>query len=327
MNPRIFQRPSRVIEHYEELIERGRLTEAAAASEFSAHLMSGVRAIMDGAVKAADAVWPQVVKQETSKKAWEKYAGTSIPTGIKKVEPGQEAPQLDFTSDSTVIYNERYAGALKIPRDFLEDDQTGEIRRRASGTGEALVEFEDQKVADVLNNGNSTTSYDGSAIFANSHPNVTGGAANSSNDNLIAVGAVTEANMETSFKAVNKWVGWNGKAINVGISKFLTGTDNWTAVLRLVHSTTTQTSDAAGGVINVFQNMGAPVLWKRLAAAAWFIQTDVVGLIYQLRRAMEVKQENLNSGSSLLCDAYVYVVTKKFNVKITNWRNIARGNS
>jgi phage major head subunit gpT-like protein len=323
----MFERPSRVVEYYEELVERGRLTQAAAASEFAAHLGSGVRGMMDGGVKAADAVWPQVVKQERSTKAWEKYAGTSIPTGIKKVQPGQEAPDMDFTSDSTVLHNERYAGKLKIPRELLEDDQTGEIRRRVTGTGEALVEFEDQTVADVFNNGNSTTAYDGSAIFANNHPNVTGGATNTNNDNLIAAGAATEANMETALKAVNTWVGWNGKAIHVGIKALLTGTTNWTNILRLVRSTSSQSANVAAGVINAFQSIGTPILWKRLAAAAWFIVTDVDGLIYQLRRPMEVKQENMNSGSSLLCDAYVYVVTKRFAVKVTNWRAMARGNS
>ena len=318
-----FSKPSRAIDYYEDLVESGRLTMAMAASEFGAYLAGSVKNLMNEGVRTTPSVYLEVTKQETSNRRWERYAGTSVPTGIKKVQPGEEAPDLTFSSDSTVIVNERYSGKLTIPNEFLEDDETGEIRRRATGIGQAMVEFIDQTVADDIFEANPT-GYDGVTIFNTAHPDITGGATNANNNNFPATGTATEANMETITKGMYKWVGWHAQPITVAPRILLTGSDNWSNILRLVHSRSTQTSDKAEGVVNVFENIGKPVLWKRLAANDWYIGTDIMGLIFQMRKAMQVTQEALNSGSSLLSDAYIWVVQQRFGVKVTEWRGFTR---
>lgn len=321
---KLFDRPSRAIEHYEELVESGRLTMAAAASEFGALLATGVKNMMEAGTKEAPAMWPQVCKLEKSTKPWERYAGTSVPTGIEKVQPGQEAPDMDFSSDSTVLRNETYAGKLVIPSEFMEDDQSGEIKRRVNGAGQAMTEFEDTTIANILNNGAATTCYDGSNLFATNHPNMTGGAANTNNSNYPATGTATEANTETILKGMQKWVGWNGKAIQVAPRIFLTGTDNWTNILRLINSRATQTVQVNEGVPNVFQGIGKPVLWKRISASRWYVVTDIMGLIYQLRKALQVAREGPISGVGLLRRSWIFAIEKRFAAKAINWRFATR---
>ncbi len=320
-----WERPTDAIRYYNQEIGEGRITQAVAAEEFGAFLSEQIKVVMFDGMKETPVVYTQIVRMETSTKAWEKIGGATEPTGFDQVEPGQEAPEMDFEADTTTIINHEFAGKMTVPRSMLEDDQTGVIMARARGIGVAVPKFEDKKVAtEIFNNGTSLLGYDGSNIFDDAHPNITGGAANSLNDNDLAVGSVSEANMQTAIETIDGWQGTNGDEIDVDVRLIVAARDEFIDLARLVESSGRVLADFNEGVKNMFQNIGTPVKWKRLTLGDWYILTDVMGLVFQLRRQLELTQENITSGSSFLHRAYIWQIFKRFGLKTVNWRFAAK---
>ena len=179
--------------------------------------------------------------------------------------------------------------------------------------------------AAVFNDGASTVGYDSSNIFATNHPDITGGATNTNNYNNPNTGAANSTNFEVVLRGMDTWRDWDGEPMDVSPKILLCASGQLSNILRLVQSRGSLDANINAAVVNVFQGLGQPMVWKRLTANEWYIVTDVSGLIYQLRKALQVTQEGLNAGDSFLRDVYTWKVTKRWATKVINWRFATKG--
>jgi phage major head subunit gpT-like protein len=312
-------------DYFVQEIAAGRKTQSAARTEFSHFLTEGVKVFMRDGMAQEKTVYPRLVRKVSSTKSFERYADTGDPVGIGKVNDHGEYPKLRFSSDTTTIFSEKRGGILEIDRELYMDDQSGTMRGMFSTLGRTFEKDIDKFYANLFNTGDATAGYDGSNIFASTHPDITGGAALSANSNNPAVGTLSHANLDSVLNTLAGWRDFDGEPLSTGVRIVLCAPNQLTEAIQLIHSSatmaeTTGTNAFSSGVVNAFRNLGEVIPWSRLTASDWYLITDVMGLIHQEREAPDLEHQPSNTGTAFTNDVEAWKIRGRWNGSVINWR-------
>jgi len=127
-----------------------KLGEAQPTQAFGQLLRAGIQSIANNWYDRTEVNWPQYVQEVSSDKRQEFYAplfGAQLPTRTGRGEPYSEN-RLEGVDRELINY--KYMGGESFERELFDDDQTGQIRQRASQLGQAMKVLEEVYVAGRL---------------------------------------------------------------------------------------------------------------------------------------------------------------------------------
>lgn len=305
------------------------LSEVHRASEFAAFLQRGAKRLLLSGYDEGPDVWRQAVNSETSVGPFETYPNLGALATPRRREPGEPFPTLKFTSEDVRVTNLEYGGLIEIDITLIEDDQTKKIQAQPTSLGRGHQRLRNTTVFGTYND--NAAIYDGQTWFAaGGHPNVTGGAVVPTNTNNGALGTISEGNLETALAEIMLWQGLQGEIINVDPVVLLYTAQDFAVVERLL-GPFRQVVDATRAAIgpagsNVLAGRVRPVLAKWLTAGAWYVLTNVPGLVLQERVALDVTQEQTNAGMSFDQAVWRFRSRERWGLGVVDWRKGYKGN-
>ena len=315
-------------------VREGRMTEAVAGSNFSILLVRGVTDAMTQGHDEAQPVHDRLTtRRETPGEESHTYFGLGPLTDPYDREPGEPIMQVEFTSDRATLVNREKAAALNFVREDIMRDRTGKLAEQASGIGMTFPRARDKECVAFFNSGTTTTIYDGSNLFADTHAPVTGGTAVAANDNNgIGGGALTESTLEAALTVLAGWQNYNGDLADIMPEKLWCASNQRFEAARIMRSMFRVSDLDEGGVharqgANIHQGSLEIVVWPRLTASTWGFTTNVHGFVYQVEFDLTVEREVANSGDSFwrhLAGAIKAIESRTFGV--LDWRSLAKGN-
>ncbi len=81
----------------------------------------------------------------------------------------------ELAKEAYSLTNKEFESSFKVPVKNVEDDQLGSYGNVAQGHGRAAAEFKDEKIFELLTNGNQNSCFDGQNFFDAEHPMVMNG--------------------------------------------------------------------------------------------------------------------------------------------------------
>jgi hypothetical protein len=229
----------------------------------------------------------------------------STGTGLAPAKPEGASVKYDSMSQGYVnrADNVTYALGIQITREEMEDNQypgllDGMLNKRAGQLAKSMRQTKELVAANIYNNGFDTgvTYGDGKAMLAADHPTKAGDFSN-----VLAVAAdLSETSVETALIQIRKFTDDRGKIIAAKGESLIVSSENTYEAERILKSNlqTTVASVSTTAItntnaINAIQGKLMPVTNDYLTDAdAWFIRTDVNGLVNYQRREVEFTEDN-----------------------------------
>ena len=298
------------------------INEAHARSEFTLFLRGNLNKMLSSAMELLPQVYPAVFDPDTTDGAFKDYASTGpLSNDFGVVQEGSDAwPRLTFLWDTTRLFVVKYGAMFEITREMFDDDRVGEIRTKVNDMAAAHGDWLDGIANDFLED--NSTIYDAGALFRVNHPNLTGGAASANNNNLPALGLISEVNLETANLTVKTWRDYQGKRIRTAIGNYVISSNQEFTMRRIINS---QWSAMWPGASN--EHKSEPfVVWDRLANNTWYGKTNHKGLWELVRDPVTIERANMQASPSFDFEVYQWKLRSRRNFGCTNWRNIIRCN-
>lgn len=120
-----------------------RLTEANSETALGFLLRKGVNKVANTWYEQADTKWKEYYASEGSDGFAEWYAplyDTSLPNVVRR---GQRFSEARIIGEDSVIVNLKFGQIVSVERELFDDDQTGQIRNRASKLGKSMGTLEE----------------------------------------------------------------------------------------------------------------------------------------------------------------------------------------
>ena len=329
MRTKPFQNLSEAFKYYRDNPDGSLpLSEVARASEFSIFMQKGLNTLLLKGYTEYVGVWQQIMSETTSDMLLEQYPNLGTVSTTTRRLPGGEFETLNFSSENVGILNQESGGILEIDRWMLENDQTKAIQARPQQMGKACAREKDVAAGAFYNDGDATTIYDAAYMFAaaaSEHPNITGGSANTANCNDLALGALTQANLETALEALDLWRGLEGEILDINAVKLVVSSNQKFIAHRVLQSQF-DTAATMGHVKNVVAGIVDLVVCKRFDNDEWYLLTDVPGNVAQIRRKPQLVKEADDAGTSFDNRIYRYRIDDAWAMGCADWRFGMKGN-
>jgi len=113
-----------------------RLREANAESAFGQLLRAGIQTYAINSYNTVPVVYPDLVTEVSSRRFQEYYAPLFRPNLPKRVDRGQEFQDNPVLGLDRHLTNQKFGMIEAFERELFDDDQTGQIKNRASQMGE-----------------------------------------------------------------------------------------------------------------------------------------------------------------------------------------------
>ena len=311
-----------------ESIRKQVLREAVAESMFAYLTRYGVQKILMDQYDLVETIYDDIALTNPSKGFEEWYAPVhryDIPLAVERGEP---APEGRINGLSVAIRNQRYARAFVIERELIEDDQTGQIIRRAQEMGDGMKYAEELACLNAFFMGGTNA-----AVASGQTPpaNVAGAPGNP-----IAASALTQPALEAAWTALTLVLDLEGNFMLVKPDALVVGTQDQITAEKLLTSTF-QPSFPTGtaGSVGYFQTRNVlegkftvyPSAFVQKIRAAnsgagypWALLQRKKSLVFQPRTPVQVEQEASNSSVSLLQYQSRYVLQRRFGVGLVDGR-------
>jgi len=314
----------------------GKLREATAESAFGQLLRYGVQHFMFDAYQSVDDfVYPDLVSTVNSRNRQEWYPpmfGVEIP---RDVPTGGKFEDSKVAGLDVEVVNKKVGRMFTVERELVDDDQTGQIEKRAQGLGGRLRYKEE---ADTM----------GVDVFTLVPQNrgITGVAGVSYTTAIgnrpATYGALSQPNLEAADIALHNMKDPLGNRILVKPSMLLCSpTDKFNAA-KLLNSTlqpsvpgsagqtaSTASSGLIGytGTINPLQGLYSLRVSRFLTSGFWFLIEPKTSVVWQDRDPLELKMEDPNSGRSFERDEYRWRIRRRYQVAVLEYRYLYAGNA
>lgn len=264
-------------------------------------------------------LWPDMVEQATSDKAYEELV-EDVGFNLISVKPQTEAItyQADSQGPTTRATHVPYAGGYMVSYEEMRDNLYAEVaQRRTKKLSRAARATHETVVADMYNNGFDTnyTGGDGVCWFSASHPCNTG-----NQSNLLTAADVSEAAIEDAVTAIMNMTDSVGLKEDLHAESIHYAPANWAEVTRILKSVLQ--NDTAQNAVNAIKLTGQfPKGQKQnpyiTDTDSWFIRTDA------LNGAMHFQRDELSFSEDGAFDSKVqkYACYERYSVKWANWRS------
>lgn len=303
-----------------------RLRESNAEFAFTQLLRSGVQQFLfDGYAQPA-VIYPDLVRVVNSTKAEELFAplyGAELPVRVGRSEP---FPDSRIQGLDVRVQSEKWGRTLSFERELVDDDQTGQIQTRAATMGERMRLVEERETINAITGAtyNSTIANDGThgllsraliekgiiGLDTMKDP-LQNFIAVDPNTLLIAPGDRFNASVLINSTLQPNVPGAAGQTANTATS----GLTGWTEAINPLQ-----------GLLAIKSSRYMPATGQDSTNPAWFICEAQKSLVFVDRDALELVQENPQSGAAFNTDSYRYRVRRRFAPAMIDSRWFWRGN-
>lgn len=316
-----------------------RLREANAESAFGQLLRAGIQTFAINSYDAVPVVYPDLVTEVTSRRFQEFYAPLFRPNLPKQVDRGQRFQENPAFGLDRVLTNFKFGMIEGFERELFDDDQTGQIKNRASQMGENFKIMEEIYVMGKIIGAGQTNQ----GVFV--APDITftdvvaaGASGNGSyntspKQNRPAVFArLSQANLESADISLMNITDDLGNKFLVTPNTLLTSSNDKFVAAKLLNSTLqpsvpSATADSTGYVmtINPLQGLYKLLVSRFLPAKAWILGDPKKAIVFQRRDPLEIIQEQPASGQSFDIEAYRFKARSRFEVGMIDSRFLFLG--
>jgi hypothetical protein len=230
------------------------------------------------------------------------------------VDAGEPFQETTFKGFERELVNYKHGHIEAFERELFDDDQTGQVRQRASNMGEGFRIYEEIYVLARLF-GAVAGNYDGVDVPASTY--------NSGQPFTVAIGnranpyiRLSPASLEAAHVAIRSMNDPTGRKFLVTptqlyvspIDEFLA----WT-IVNSPNQGNLATSPFAM-MVNPLQGRYSVFASPFIASKAWLIGDPKRGFVFQRRDPLEIVQENPQSGGSFLQETYKFRARERFEV-------------
>lgn len=307
-----------------------KLGEANPGSAFSQLFRAGVQVFANGWYERTDISYTEYVAELSSNKRQEFHAplyGAAFPTLTEAGDPYSESR---ITGVDRELVNQKYMGGESFSREMFDDDQTGQIKMRMQRLGESARLREELEAAGRINNtaltqGNVTvplttyqrTNFNGTVVgaYATNFYGVQG--ATTFGNRPVTFAQLSVPTLRTALQSLASAFDPLGVRIAVRPDRLVVSNFDEINARTLLNSSyypgvpgaggSTASSAASGNLTgsfaeNVLKGMLNLSMNTFLPFGAWNVGSSKKGLVMQRRDALEVVQEQPNSGASFNTD-------------------------
>jgi hypothetical protein len=294
-----------------------RLKESNAEGIFGSLLRAGINTMANGWYNLVETNHEQVGATTTSTHAIEPYAPLHRGATPRRVVRGQPFPETRVAGLDIQIMNEKFGAIVSFERELFDDDQTGQISQRARDIGENMRILEDAWFFQRFTG--TAGSYGGDTIPASQtyttvwSTSLSGGGKNKP----ASYAAFTSAGVQALDILLMNQVDLLGNKMLVNPNTLLVGANLKFPARTMLNSEwyPSTTAMAAGGTgtttgigasyaRNVLQGLYNLVVSRFYGPTAYALGEAGKGIVFQRRDALEVVQENTQSGMAFTQDEY-----------------------
>jgi len=310
-----------------------RLREANPESAFGALLRAGIQSFAINSYETVPVVYPDLVTEVTSRRYQEYYAPLYRPNLPKQVDRGQKFQDNPVAGLDRILTNFKFGMIESFERELFDDDQTGQIKNRASQMGENFKIMEEIYVmGKVLGSGQTVQGVQVPAdiTFSDIVPaGATGnGTYNTSKGNRPASFVrLSQLNLESADISLMGITDDLGNKFLVAPNTLLVSSTDKFVGAKLLNSTLqpsvpSASADATGYVmtVNPLQGLYKLLVSRFLPSKAWFLGDPKKCVIFQRRDPLEILQEHPASGDSFAMETYRFKARSRFEVGMIDSR-------
>ena len=296
------------------------------SGNFADLLKPGLKRIFDIGMARPRPIMEMLFGVESSTRFEEQYQGM----GAQGLVPPFDGtvPYADYDAGYRVdIRNYEFALGTQIERRLVDDDQYGQIKRRAQNMSDSFNITIEQDAVNVFVNGftdsgtnrmgASTNGADGVGLLSAAHPySPANTGTTQANEGTLAL---TIDNLDTTRQAMRNFTDDQGQLLGINPDMLLVPPELERTATQLVSERAIYEPGSAQYDINMFSGRFRPVVWDRLTDAnAWFLIDSTKmkqHLIWQWRIKPEFAQSEDFDGLTAKFRGYM-----RYGIGWTDWK-------
>jgi hypothetical protein len=304
--------------------EMAELVEANAESSYGFLLRGAIQEFSNDAYQDHPVIYPGLVTPVDSAKLSELYGGLYRSNLPSETDAGEEFQESNFKGFEREIRNKKFGRIEKFERELFDDDQTGQVRRRAGEMGEGYRTFEEIYILNRLF-GLATTS-EGVNVPASTYGSGTVFSTAIGNRPTTFT-LLSQTELELAHVALRGLTDPTGRKFVVIPRVLITShVDELEAARILGSPLMSNTADAVGLRVNPLQGKYTPYSSPFLPSRAWAVGDPKKGFVLQRRSPIEVTQENPGSGDSFKKEVYAFRIRSRWEADWVEPRFLYLGN-
>jgi hypothetical protein len=287
------------------------LMEANAESTFGYLLRSGVQEFANEVYSDLPVIYPNFVTEVNSNRRAELYSGLYRPALPRPVDAGEKFQDTAFKGFQREIINRKFGHIETFERELFDDDQTGQIKARAGNLGEGFRIFEEiYTLRRLFGLAGTEEGVEVPASTYNSGTPFTTAIGN----RPTSFGLLSQTNLEAAHVAMRKMTDPLGRKFLVTPTILIVSPDDELLAYTLLNSQfyAFNAAGATSNMVNPLMGRYTPYASPFLPARAWMIGDPKRGFVFQRRDAMEITQENVQSGHSFIQEVYAFRARERF---------------
>lgn len=322
------------------------LREANAESAFGQLLRAGVQTYAINSYNTVPVIYPDLVTEVSSRRFQEYYAPLYRPNLPKRVDRGQEFQDNPVVGLDRHLTNQKFGMIEAFERELFDDDQTGQIKNRASQMGENFKIMEEiYVIGKIIGTGFTSQGVvvDPDVSYSDTVPsgyvgtgtyNTYKGNVNSTNNTTLSYARLSQINLENADIALMNITDPLGNKFLVSPNTLLVSPIDKFVAAKLLNSTLqpsvpSSSPDATGYTmtINALQGLYKLLVSRFLPTKVWILGDPKKCLVFQRRDPLEIIQENPASGQSFSMEVYRFKSRSRFEVGIIESRFLYEGDN
>jgi len=314
--------------------QAARLREANAESAFGQLLRAGIQTYAINSYNTVPVIYPDLVTEVSSRRFQEFYAPLFRPNLPKRVDRGQEFQDNPVVGLDRHLTNQKFGMIESFERELFDDDQTGQIKNRASQMGENFKIMEEiYVIGKALGSGFTVQGVTVDPDVTAGDTVASGGTGTGSyNTNPKANRPTTfvrlsQANLETADIALMNITDPLGNKFLVSPNSLVVSPIDKFVGAKLLNSTLqpsvpAASTDSTGYVntVNPLQGLYKLLVSRFMTSKAWLLGDPKKCLVFQRRDPLEILQENPASGQSFSMEVYRFKSRSRFEVGMIDSR-------
>jgi hypothetical protein len=298
--------------------------EANAESTFAWLLRSAVQEFANDFYQNLPVIWPNLVTEVNSKRRSELYGGLYRPNIPKQVDAGEKFQDTTFKGFEREIVNYKFGFIESFERELFDDDQTGQVRSRASNLGEGFRVLEEVYVISrIFGAARSTEGIDVPAST------LTGGVYSTTKGNrptsFVRFSATALEAAHVAFRNITDPIGRRFLVVpRVLLVSPIDEFEAWRQINSpwMANTATSSTANLANPLQGRYTVYSSPYV----PTYAWTVGDPARGFVFQRRDPLEIIQENVASGHSFIQEVYAFRARERFEADWVESRFNYEGN-